>query len=65
MPRVKGYAAQSATSPLSAREFERREPTADDVEIDILYCGVCHSDLHTVRNEWIPAPSTASRPTPK
>ncbi len=32
--------------------FERRVPGADDVQIDILYCGVCHSDLHTARNEW-------------
>ncbi len=52
MPKAKGYAAQSATSPLGAFEFERREPTAGDVEIGILYCGVCHSDLHTARNEW-------------
>ncbi|HYX52051.1 MAG TPA: NAD(P)-dependent alcohol dehydrogenase [Candidatus Limnocylindrales bacterium] len=47
-----GYAAQSATSPLAPFSFARREPGPQDVAIDILYCGVCHSDLHTVRNEW-------------
>ena len=47
-----GYAAQSATTPLNPFSFERREPGPRDVQIEILYCGVCHSDLHTVRNEW-------------
>lgn len=47
-----GYAAQHATAPLDAFAFERREPGPGDVQIEILYCGVCHSDLHTVRNEW-------------
>ena len=47
-----GYAAHSSTSPLQPFSFERREPGPKDVEIEILYCGVCHSDLHTVRNEW-------------
>ena len=47
-----GYAAQTPTSPLAPYEFERREPNAGDVAIDILYCGVCHSDLHTARNDW-------------
>jgi uncharacterized zinc-type alcohol dehydrogenase-like protein len=47
-----GYAAQSATAPLTTFPFERREPGPGDVHIEILYCGVCHSDLHTVRNEW-------------
>ena len=46
------YAAQSATTPLAPFSFERRAPLARDVAIDILHCGVCHSDLHTVRNEW-------------
>lgn len=45
------YAAHSATSPLARHTIERRAPLATDVEIDILYCGVCHSDLHTARNE--------------
>jgi uncharacterized zinc-type alcohol dehydrogenase-like protein len=47
-----GYAATAATSPLAPLKFERRDPTPRDVQIQILYCGVCHSDLHTVRNEW-------------
>lgn len=47
-----GYAAHSATSPLVPFHFERRDPLADDVTIEILYCGVCHSDLHQARNDW-------------
>ncbi len=47
-----GYAAQSGDSPLSLFRFKRRDPSAHDVEIEILYCGVCHSDLHTARDEW-------------
>ena len=47
-----GYAAHSATTPLSSFQFERREPGDKDVQIEILYCGVCHSDIHQVRNEW-------------
>ena len=46
------YAARSASTPLAPFSFERRSPGAQDVEIDILYCGVCHSDLHTARGEW-------------
>ena len=46
------YAAQSASTPLAPFSFERREPRANDVAIDILFCGVCHSDLHTARGEW-------------
>jgi len=49
---VKAYSAASATSPLSGISISRREPTESDVQISILYCGVCHSDLHYVRNEW-------------
>ena len=49
---VKSYGAASATTPLAARTNARREPTDRDVQIKILYCGVCHSDLHFVRNEW-------------
>jgi uncharacterized zinc-type alcohol dehydrogenase-like protein len=49
---TKAYAAQSATTPLAPHTIERRAPLATDVEIDILYCGVCHSDLHTARGEW-------------
>src|SRR6516165_7932336 len=50
--KTKGYAAHSNTTPLAPFSFERREPGPKDVQIDILFCGVCHSDLHTVRNEW-------------
>jgi len=46
------YAAQSATTPLAPFSFERRAPGPHDVQIEILYCGVCHSDLHQARNEW-------------
>ncbi|MET0394725.1 MAG: NAD(P)-dependent alcohol dehydrogenase [Chitinophagaceae bacterium] len=49
---VKGYAAQSAASPLTPYDFERRELREHDVLIDILYSGVCHSDLHQARDEW-------------
>ena len=47
-----GYAAQSATTPLAPMTFNRRSPRPDDVAIEILYCGVCHSDIHQARNEW-------------
>src|SRR5690606_33107308 len=50
--RVKAYTTTSATSPLAAAPISRREPTETDVQIEILYCGVCHSDLHFARNEW-------------
>lgn len=49
---AKAFAAQSATSPLAPFSFTRRSPRPQDVQIEILYCGVCHSDLHQVRNEW-------------
>ena len=49
---VKSYAAHSPTGRLGLFEFDRRSPRADDVVIDILYCGVCHSDVHNVRNDW-------------
>ncbi|WP_213982532.1 NAD(P)-dependent alcohol dehydrogenase [Sphingomonas sp. dw_22] len=49
---AKAYAAQSATTPLAPFSFERRDLRPDDVAIDILFCGVCHSDLHTARSEW-------------
>src|SRR4051812_5559809 len=49
---TKGYAAQNAKDPLAPFKFERREPGPHDVQFDILYCGVCHSDLHQVRDEW-------------
>lgn len=49
---VKAYGARAADKPLEPLAVERRAPGPRDVEIDILYCGVCHSDLHTVRAEW-------------
>ena len=49
---TKAYAAQSAKSPLAPFSFTRRDPLPDDVKIDILFCGVCHSDIHTARDEW-------------
>jgi alcohol dehydrogenase (NADP+) len=49
---AKAYAAKNASSWLAPTSIQRREPGPQDVQIDILYCGVCHSDLHQVRNEW-------------
>src|SRR5437868_15190396 len=49
---ARAFAAGSPTSGLAAATIRRREPGPDDVQIGILYCGVCHSDLHQVRNEW-------------
>jgi len=49
---VKAYGTEAAKAPLNQMGINRREVTPHDVEIDILYCGVCHSDLHTARNEW-------------
>lgn len=52
MYEAKAFAAQSEQSPLAAATIPRRDPTETDVEIEILFCGICHSDLHSVRNEW-------------
>src|SRR5579859_3559952 len=52
MQNAKAYAAASATSPLASTTIRRRDLTEHDVEIEILFCGICHSDLHAVRNEW-------------
>lgn len=49
---TKAYAAQHATAPLAPFSLERREVGPHDVQIEILYCGVCHSDIHQARNEW-------------
>src|SRR5476649_2874939 len=49
---TKAYAARAANSPLGPFSVDRREPMPNDIQLDILYCGVCHSDLHTVRDEW-------------
>ncbi len=51
---VKGYAAQSPTTDLAPWDFERREVGPHDVQFEILYCGVCHSDLHQIKNDWFP-----------
>jgi uncharacterized zinc-type alcohol dehydrogenase-like protein len=52
MYNAKAYSAASATSPLKSSTIARREPTEHDVQMEILFCGICHSDLHQVRNEW-------------
>jgi uncharacterized zinc-type alcohol dehydrogenase-like protein len=52
MQNAKAYSAASATSLLAFITIPRREPTEHDVQIEILFCGICHSDLHSVRNEW-------------
>ncbi|OIP71424.1 MAG: hydroxyacid dehydrogenase [Oscillatoriales cyanobacterium CG2_30_40_61] len=52
MYNTKAYSAASATSPLSYSAIARRNPTEHDVQIEILFCGICHSDIHFVRNEW-------------
>jgi len=52
MYKAKAYSAASATSPLASATIPRRDPAENDVQIEILFCGICHSDLHQVRNEW-------------
>jgi len=52
MYKAKAYSATSATSPLAPTKITRRDTTEHDVQIEILFCGICHSDLHQVRNEW-------------
>ncbi len=52
MYNAKAYSAASASSPLASTTIARRDPTEHDVQIEILFCGICHSDLHQVRNEW-------------
>jgi uncharacterized zinc-type alcohol dehydrogenase-like protein len=52
MYNAKAYSAASATSPMARTTITRRDPTENDVQIEILFCGICHSDLHQVRNEW-------------
>jgi uncharacterized zinc-type alcohol dehydrogenase-like protein len=56
---AKAYSAASPTSPLASTTIARRDPTENDVQIEILFCGICHSDLHTVRNEWSSVMATA------
>jgi len=52
MYNAKAYSARSATSPLASTTVARRDPTEHDIQIEILFCGICHSDLHQVRDEW-------------
>jgi uncharacterized zinc-type alcohol dehydrogenase-like protein len=52
MYNAKAYSAVSATSPLASDTIARRDPTEHDVQIEILFCGICHSDVHSVRDEW-------------
>lgn len=49
---TKAFAAPNATAPLGPFEIERRDPLPTDVQLEILYCGVCHTDIHIARNEW-------------
>ena len=58
MYNAKAYSAASETSPLAATTIARRDPTEHDVQIEILFCGICHSDLHTARGEWPSSPPT-------
>jgi len=58
MYNTKAYAAASATSRLASTKINRRDPTEHDVQLEILFCGICHSDLHFVRNEWSSAMPT-------
>src|SRR5512146_2077413 len=57
MYNAKAYSVSSATSPFGAATLQRREPTARDVQIESLFCGICHSDLHQARNEWSGMPT--------
>lgn len=52
MHKAKAYSVASSTSPFKGTTISRREPTATDVQIEILFCGICHSDLHQARDEW-------------
>ena len=53
---TKGYANHAADKPLEPYSFERKDPGPQDVAIDIKFCGICHSDIHTARSEWGPTP---------
>ncbi len=57
MYQAKAYAVTSPTSPFARTSVERRDPTPHDVQIEILFCGICHSDLHQARNEWSAMPT--------
>ena len=64
MYNTKAYSAASATSPLAHTQIKRRDPTEHDVQIEILFCGICHSDLHAVRNEWSASCPRSTRLSP-
>src|ERR1700760_437647 len=64
MYNAKAFSAASATSPLASTMIARRDPTDTDVQIEILFCGICHSDLHQVRNEWSGVMPTVSPGVP-
>jgi uncharacterized zinc-type alcohol dehydrogenase-like protein len=57
MYNAKAYSATSETSPVSSTIITRRDPTPNDVQIEVLFCGICHSDLHQIRNEWSAMPT--------
>jgi alcohol dehydrogenase (NADP+) len=57
MYKTRAYSVSSATSPFASTTIARRDPTESDVQIEILFCGICHSDLHQVRNEWSAMPT--------
>jgi uncharacterized zinc-type alcohol dehydrogenase-like protein len=57
MYKAKAYSVSSATSPFTRTTIERRDPTPHDVQIEVLFCGICHSDLHQARNEWSGMPT--------
>ena len=59
---TKAYGATSPTAPLAPLTISRRDPTERDVEIEILYCGVCHSDLHTARGERLKTVGSTKKP---
>ncbi|MFN5020879.1 MAG: alcohol dehydrogenase catalytic domain-containing protein, partial [bacterium] len=52
MPIVKAYGASSSQSPIEPLSIQRRDLRPSDVQVEILYCGICHSDIHTARSEW-------------
>ena len=57
MYNAKAYSATSETSPVSSTIITRRDPTPNDVQIEVLFCGICHSDLHQISNEWSAMPT--------
>src|SRR6266513_415376 len=57
MHNARAYSVASATSPFARTVIPRRDPTPHDIEIEIFFCGICHSDLHQARNEWSAIPT--------